>query len=111
MSIAVRIASESAEDENLRLVFDAVLEGKRIKQQMCFGFVSEHGEGATKRTPILLRPIATGSREWVLDYGHDSKHGTQRTNVMERDIAVGNYFTVLDGPDEITIRIAHVAEL
>ena len=108
----VRIIAESAEgapdDVGWTFVLDAALEGTALKKQMCFGFATNNEDGPTKRWPFILRPEAG---KWVLDHGADSKDSPQLTNVFDREIHIGNYFTIWDGSHEITMRITQVNEL
>lgn len=111
-STIVRIVAESAggatDDVAWKLILDAVLADSAIKKQMCFGFVSNDEDGPTKRWPFILRPEGG---KWVMDYGADCKDPSQATNIFDREIRLGSYFTIWDGTDEITMRIAQVNEL
>ncbi|OGA76362.1 MAG: hypothetical protein A3G81_01535 [Betaproteobacteria bacterium RIFCSPLOWO2_12_FULL_65_14] len=111
MARVVRITAECAGEENWKIVLDAVLEGNKIKRQMCFGFVSSQEDGSTTRWPIMLRPQAPNGSTWVIDYGTNHEDSPQRTNLVDKDITLGNYFTVYDGTDEVTVRISQVTEL
>jgi hypothetical protein len=116
MSTIIRVAAEFVGDpkvpagEDWKIVLDATLEDGRIKNQLCFGFAACTESGSTSRWPFILRPVAPGSREWVLDWGADSEP-PQRTNVIEKDIRVGTLFTVWHDADEMIYRITQVNEL
>jgi hypothetical protein len=111
MAIVVRITGECAGEENWKIILDAVLEGKIIKKQMCFGFVSAKEDGVLTRWPIIYRPQASNTNTWEIDYGTKHLDKPQRMNLVDKEILVGNYFTIWDGADEITLRIAQVNEL
>lgn len=114
MSTAIRLAAECAgdsADETMTLVLDAVLEANVIKKQLCFGVVSSKEAGSRKRWPIILRPDEQRSDKWVIDFGTDSNDSPQPTNIVEKEIRAGNYFTIWDGSDELTLRITTVDEL
>lgn len=93
------------------MVLDAVLEGYQIKKQNCFGLASLKEANSTSRWPFVLCPAAPNSKEWVLDYGSDSDDPPQRTNIVDREIRVGNFFTIWDGSNEMTFRVTEVNQL
>ncbi|BBN90115.1 hypothetical protein [Azospira sp. I09] len=98
-------------DEKWKLVFDAVIESERVKQQHCFGVCTNLEAGSIKRWPFILRPAAKGSTEWIFDYGTDSGYPPEVTNITERDIRIGSYFTVGTGPEAGTYRITQIDNL
>lgn len=107
----VRVVAESvggtADDVAWRMVLDAVLEGSVVRKQMHFGFISNNEDGPSHRWPFILRPE---SGKWMLDYGADVSDSIQPTNIVDREIRIGNYFTIWDGDDEITMRITQINE-
>ncbi|GBG00781.1 hypothetical protein AZSI13_01080 [Azospira sp. I13] len=114
---AARITADYAGDSNVpadekwKFVFDAVIEGERVKQQHCFGICTNHEAGSIKRWPFILRPAAKGSAEWIFDYGTNSEYPPEVTNIIERDIRIGSYFTVGTGSKADTYRITQVDTL
>ena len=115
MMSCVRIAAEHSgdsgdpQDKRWKLVFDAVMQGDKLKNQRCFGLAEEVEDNQVERWPCLIEP--PGKRSAHIDFGPFGEPRYEPINVFEKRIAVGELFTRGGEHDVFTYRIISVTPL
>ncbi|MFO1375037.1 MAG: hypothetical protein U1E99_10730 [Agitococcus sp.] len=107
----VRLVAECADDTassagcEYKIVFDAVYESGKIKEQMCFGYYFEIENKVKTSWPFILRKV---NEKWVLDYGSYSNTPFEPINIFEKDIVHGCYFSVGEAELQTAYRIIQI---
>ena len=100
-----------AENNNYIIVLDAVLDGLRLRKQICFGCYCEVDGDVNISWPFRLRKIENQHEHWVLDYGTNSSEPLEPINIFERDIVIGSYFSVGEEESQSAYRIRQINQL
>lgn len=109
--LVARFIDNGTEVDGEILVIQTRLEGNKLSSKLQgFGYLESNEDGRKSKTPFVLD---MNSRESYacLDYG--SEFEMDRINLKQRELAVGNLFTLYfsENSEEYTYRIVSILEV